>query len=375
MANFIAATKQTMEHNFRPLLENMPRHLIVAGPCSAETEEQVLQTAHALAGKGVHLFRAGIWKPRTRPEVFEGIGNPGLAWLQRVKSETGLRVATEVANAQHVEMALRHGIDVFWIGARSTVSPFTVQEIADALRGVDIPVMVKNPVNPDLKLWIGAIERLQNAGIDRLAAVHRGFSFYGESPYRNLPKWQIPIDLMRHFTALPIICDCSHICGRRDLLASVAQRALDLNFDGLMIEVHPAPDAAWSDAAQQVSPDAFAALMQGLLFRNSTTSDVDFLETLEHLRHQIDDIDAEILRLLIERMRIVDRIGLYKRRKNIAILQPERWAEILTNALEKGTRGSLTEDFINEFFSAIHQESINRQSKVMAAKANELVKF
>lgn len=350
---------------FKPILSPMPGHLIIAGPCSAETEEQVMETARALAKQKVHLFRAGIWKPRTRPYTFEGIGQKGLPWLQRVKAETGLKVTIEVANAQHVYEALKHEIDVLWIGARTTVNPFSVQEIADALKGVDIPVLIKNPINPDIKLWIGAIERFHSVGLDRLAAIHRGFSYYGDSKYRNVPRWQIPIELMRQFPNLPIICDCSHICGRRDLLFEVAQKAMDLNFNGLMMEVHPAPDQAWSDAEQQITPEAFGEMLDRLQFRKATTDDVQFLETLEHLRHEIDEMDAEVIRLFIERMKVAERIGVFKKSNNIAILQPKRWAEILENALQKGTLGGLSAEFINEVFNAMHQESINRQSKMM----------
>ncbi|MCB0663664.1 MAG: bifunctional 3-deoxy-7-phosphoheptulonate synthase/chorismate mutase type II [Saprospiraceae bacterium] len=351
--------------DFEPLFPGHPHHLIIAGPCSAETEEQVLQTAKGLAGGRVHLFRAGIWKPRTRPDSFEGIGDEGLPWLKKVKEETGLRVTTEVANAQHVEKALKHDIDVLWIGARTTVSPFAVSEIAQALKGVDIPVMIKNPVNPDIKLWIGAIERFIKADIKKLAAIHRGFSFFGKSAFRNVPRWQIPIELMRSFPKLPVICDCSHICGRRDTLAGIAQTALDLNFKGLMMEVHPTPDEAWSDAAQQITPERFLEILDGLFFRNPTISDTAFLETLENLRHQIDDIDTEILRLLGDRMKITERIGEYKESNNIAILQPERWAAVLEYALSNGNRAGLTDQFILDLFKAIHQESINRQAKVM----------
>lgn len=354
--------------DFKPILPENPHHLIVAGPCSAETEEQVLETAKGLAGGTVHLFRAGIWKPRTRPDSFEGVGDKGLPWLQKVKRETGLKVTTEVANAQHVEKALKHDIDVLWIGARTTVSPFAVSEIAQALKGVDIPVMIKNPINPDVKLWIGAVERFLKADIDKLTAIHRGFSFFGNSTYRNVPRWQIPIELMRSFPKLPVICDCSHICGRRDTLAGIAQTALDLNFKGLMMEVHPSPDDAWSDAAQQVTPERFSKILEGLIFRQPTISDTTFLENLQNLRHQIDDIDTEILRLLGDRMKITERIGEYKESNNIAILQPERWAAVLENALGNGERAGLTTQFIAELFKAIHQESINRQAKVMQAK-------
>lgn len=255
--------------SFQPVFPRQKRPVLIAGPCSAETEEQVLATARGLADKGVDLFRAGIWKPRTRPGAFEGVGSPGLQWLNRVKEETGLKVTTEVANARHVEECLKSGVDVLWIGARTTVNPFFVQEIADALAGTDVPVLVKNPVNPDTELWIGAIERLYKAGLQRVTAVHRGFSVYGQSRYRNVPYWQIPLDVAREFPGIELICDISHICGRRDILAETAREALDLYFDGLMLEVHPAPDAAWSDAAQQITPEQFGEMMQSLVGRSA----------------------------------------------------------------------------------------------------------
>ena len=349
----------------QPVFKKNKRPILITGPCSAETEEQVLQTAHGLKDLPVDLFRAGIWKPRTRPDSFEGVGKTGLKWLQRVKAETGLKVTTEVANTQHVFDALKHGIDVLWIGARTTVNPFSVQEIADALEGTDIPVLVKNPINPDLKLWMGALERLFKAGIKKLAVIHRGFSFHGQSSYRNVPRWQIPIELKRQFPDLQIICDNSHICGRRDTLLAVAQEAMDLNFDGLMTEVHPNPDEAWSDAAQQITPVAFAELFQQLVLRQTNTDDPAFLETLVHLRHQIDDIDEDLMRLLSRRMQLSDRIGSYKKRNNISILQPQRWNEILEKAQEQGDSYQLNPDFITVILKAIHQESINRQNRIM----------
>lgn len=338
---------------------------IIAGPCSAETEEQVLQTAHALAKQDIDLYRAGIWKPRTRPNSFEGVGTVGLSWLRRVKEETGLKVTTEVAKTQHVFEALKYGIDVLWLGARTTVSPFAVQEVADALKGIDIPVLIKNPINPDLKLWIGAIERIYSAGITNIGVIHRGFSYHGDTPYRNVPRWQLPIELKRRFPDLMILCDNSHICGRRDILKDVAQRAMDLNFDGLMTEVHPNPDDAWSDAAQQITPDQFKELVNDLIYRQPSTNDVEFQETLDHLRHEIDEIDEELMNKLSRRMHLAEQIGEYKKRNNISILQTTRWNEILDRAVNRGRMKGLSEEFVTVFLKAIHQESINHQAKVM----------
>jgi len=352
---------------FQPVFETKKRPILIAGPCSAETEEQVLATAHALAGQGVDLFRAGIWKPRTRPGAFEGVGKTGLAWLQRVKAETGLKTTTEVATAQHIEEALHHGIDVLWIGARTTVNPFSVQELADALQGLDVPVLIKNPVNADLKLWIGAIERIYQAGIRRIAVVHRGFSKYGEMKYRNVPLWQLPIELKILFPGLQIICDHSHICGDRDLLHEVAQQALDLNFDGLMTEVHPSPSTAWSDAEQQVTPGRYAEMMAGLIVRQPAATGRELLHHLLDLRKEIDVLDEKIIEMLGARMKLAERIGEYKRENNIAIYQPERWREILENGLAKGTALGLSEEFVGLMMKAVHQESINHQSTVMNA--------
>ena len=350
------------------------RPFVIAGPCSAETEAQVLETARALAAQGLtHLFRAGIWKPRTRPNSFEGVGAPGLEWLKTVKAETGLPVTTEVANRHHVEEALAAGIDVLWIGARTTVNPFSVQEIADALQGVSIPVIVKNPINPDVALWVGAIERLRKAGITELAGLHRGFASFGDSQYRNPPRWQMAIEFKQHLPELPLFVDPSHICGRRDLLLDVAQQAFDLNYDGLMLEVHPNPDAAWSDAAQQVTPDGFAHFFSSLSFPQASSDDPQFLRSLSILRKQIDEIDEEVLNLLGARMRLSREIGDFKRQNNIAILQPERWAQMLLEAQERGAKRQLSPDFISDLWKAIHQESINQQEHVMR-KTGEVLK-
>lgn len=350
---------------FQPIFKTQKRPILIAGPCSAETEEQVLATAHALAAQGIDLFRAGIWKPRTRPGAFEGVGKAGLRWLQRVKAETGLKVTTEVATRQHVIEVLDHGVDVLWIGARTTVNPFSVQELADALEGLDVPVLIKNPINADLKLWVGAIERIYQAGIRRIAAVHRGFSKYGEVKYRNVPLWQLPIELKILFPELQIICDHSHICGRRDLLHEVGQRALDLNFDGLMTEVHPTPDEAWSDAEQQVTPDSYRELMEELIVRRPAATEREVLVHLRDLRLQIDDLDEKIIDLLGARMAVAEQIAAYKRQNNVAIYQPERWREILENGLAKGISKGLSEEFISLMLKAIHQESINHQATVM----------
>ncbi|MBR9922123.1 MAG: bifunctional 3-deoxy-7-phosphoheptulonate synthase/chorismate mutase type II [Bacteroidetes bacterium] len=351
--------------NIQPIFDKKKRPIVIAGPCSAETREQVLQTARNLAPLDIDLYRAGIWKPRTRPDSFEGVGRKGLAWLQEVKQETGLKVTTEVANREHVFEALKHGVDVLWIGARTTVNPFSVQEIADALEGTKIPVIVKNPINPDLKLWMGALERLYKAGLEQLAVIHRGFSFHGQSSFRNVPRWQIPIELKRQFPNIEIICDNSHICGRRDTLQAVAQQAMDLNFDGLMTEVHPTPDEAWSDAAQQITPAQFKDLLGELVFRNVETDNPEFLESLEHLRHEIDEIDGELLRLLGARMKLAERIGTYKKKNNISILQPTRWNEILEHAQQRAAAHGLSPDFVSVFLKSVHQESINHQNMVM----------
>lgn len=349
----------------QPVFEKKERPILIAGPCSAETEEQVLETARGLKSVGVDLFRAGIWKPRTRPGAFEGVGAPGLKWLQKVKQETGMKVTTEVANTQHVFDAMKHGIDVFWIGARTTVNPFSVQEVADAMQGLDIPVLIKNPINADLKLWIGAIERIAKAGVSRIGVIHRGFHYHGETKYRNTPMWQLPIELKRQFPDLQIICDNSHICGRRDLLQAVAQQALDLNYDGLMTEVHPTPDDAWSDAAQQITPHRFGVMIKELVIREQTTDDVSFLKTIDYLRHRIDEIDNQLMDLFGKRMEVADQIGEYKKENNIAILQPTRWNEILEHACQIGKEKGLSKRFVETVLRAVHQESISHQAKVM----------
>lgn len=339
--------------------------VVIAGPCSAETEEQVLKIAHSLKNTDVSFFRAGIWKPRTRPGMFEGVGALGLQWLQRVKEETGLKTATEVANKDHIKLALEHDIDMLWIGARSTVSPFIIQEIADELEGTDKIILVKNPVNPDLPLWIGALERLQRAGIENLGVIHRGFSTYEKTKYRNIPEWQLVIELQNKFPNLPIICDPSHITGKRDLIFDVSQTALDLNFEGLMIETHCNPDAAWSDAAQQVTPERLVEIMNDLRIRKTSTSEEDYVSQLGNLRSRIDIIDEQLLDLLKKRMDIADEIGALKKTNNVAILQNTRWHEILGKMILEGEQRNLSEEFVIQVFKAIHQESINRQERVV----------
>ncbi|MDB4497225.1 bifunctional 3-deoxy-7-phosphoheptulonate synthase/chorismate mutase type II [Flavobacteriaceae bacterium] len=339
--------------------------LVVAGPCSAETEDQVLKIAHELKDSDVNYFRAGIWKPRTRPGNFEGVGALGLKWLQKVKAETGMKTATEVANAAHVKLALEHDIDLLWIGARSTVSPFIVQEIADALEGTDKIVLVKNPVNPDLALWLGGIERLYSANIKNLGVIHRGFSTYEKTRYRNNPEWQIAIELQNRFPDLPLICDPSHITGKRDMIFEVSQTALDLNFNGLMIETHVDPDNAWSDAAQQVTPDTLIQMMDDLKIRKETDTEAEYRNSLNTLRTQIDVIDHQLIDILGKRMKIADAIGELKKDKNVAVLQSKRWNEILGKMILEGEQNKLSEEFILRVFKAIHQESINHQEKIM----------
>ena len=339
--------------------------LVIAGPCSAETEDQVLNIANQLKDTDVSAFRAGIWKPRTKPGMFEGVGAIGLKWLQKVKNETGLLISTEVANSTHVKLALEHDIDILWIGARSTVSPFIVQEIADALKGTEKIVLVKNPVNPDLSLWMGAIERLHSSNIKNLGIIHRGFSTYEKSKYRNIPEWQIPVEVMNRFPDLPMICDPSHISGNRNLIFDVSQTALDLNYDGLMIETHSDPDNAWSDASQQVTPKRLVEIMKDLKMRKITTDEEEYQNNLIDLRAKIDVIDHALLENLGKRMKISDNIGEIKRSNNVAVLQNKRWNEILGKMILEGEKLDLSEEFILKLFKAIHQESINRQEKVI----------
>lgn len=343
----------------------LPHPLVIAGPCSAETEEQVLKIAHELKGSDATIFRAGIWKPRTRPGGFEGVGAIGLKWLQKAKAETGLLMAVEVANAAHVKLALAHDIDVLWIGARTTVNPFAVQEIADALVGTDKIVLVKNPVNPDLALWIGGIERLYNAGIRKLGAIHRGFSTYAKTKYRNIPEWQIAIELQSRFPDLPVIIDPSHIAGRRDLIQEISQQALDLNYDGLIIETHTDPDNAWSDAKQQVTPTVLKKIFEDLRIRKLTTEEGNFNTEMIKLRARIDADDSKLLEILGHRMKIAEQIGALKKANNVAVLQNKRWNEVLEKMVLEGEQKGLTEEFIHRIFKAIHEESISHQGKII----------
>ncbi|MBB5634343.1 chorismate mutase [Pedobacter cryoconitis] len=355
--------------NIQPLsswinVKNEP--LIISGPCSAETEDQLLSTAHLLAATGkVSVLRAGIWKPRTRPGEFEGIGSIGLEWLKKAKAETGLPTAVEVANAKHVEEALAAGVDILWIGARSTANPFTVQEIADALKGVDIPVLVKNPVNPDISLWIGALERINNAGITKLGAIHRGFSSYEKSSFRNEPMWELAIQLKTLCPELPIINDPSHICGNRELIPYIAQKALDLDMQGLMIESHIDPSVAWTDAKQQVTPAALEELIAKLSLRDPESSNEAFADKLAELRKQIDKIDDVLLQKLSERMAIVEKIGQYKRDSKVTILQVNRWDEILKKGTAFAKALKLDLGFTEKFLELVHGESIRKQTEIM----------
>ena len=345
---------------------NVKKPIIISGPCSAETEEQTIATAKQIAATGkVHALRAGIWKPRTRPGQYEGAGNVGLQWLMAAKKETGLPVTTEVANAAHVEACLKAGVDILWVGARTTVNPFSVQEIADSLKGVDIPVMVKNPVNPDLELWIGALERLNKAGITTMAAIHRGFSSSEKGPFRNLPMWDIAIEMKTRFPQLEIICDPSHISGNRDLIAFISQKALDLDMSGLMIESHINPDAAWSDAKQQVTPAVLGKIVSELVVRTASSENKVFKDTLSVLREQIDHLDDEIMQKMSARMKISEKIGQYKKENNVTILQVNRWDEIIKTRVTLGKAMGLDEGFTRDLLRLVHHESIQVQEKVM----------
>ncbi|MCS6822354.1 MAG: bifunctional 3-deoxy-7-phosphoheptulonate synthase/chorismate mutase type II [Microscillaceae bacterium] len=339
--------------------------LVIAGPCSAESEEQMLQTCLQLKELQVDMLRAGVWKPRTRPSSFEGYGEKALPWVKAVKEATQLPIAIEVATPQHIELALKYEVNVLWIGAKTTVNPFNVQEIANALRGVDIPVMVKNPVNPDLALWIGAMERLYRAGIRKLVAIHRGFSTFQKKRYRNEPMWQIPIELKTYLPNLPLICDPSHITGNRELLQEIAQKALDLNYEGLMIEAHFNPTLALSDAEQQVTPQRLGQILSELKVRLVTTDNLEFLNQLEEIRAKIDNIDRELIEILAARMALVEQAGEYKRENNITIFQLERWDEIFRTRPEWGRKMGLYKDFIAEIYKLIHVESIRKQTEIM----------
>ena len=353
-----------MALNLEPLRlpsDNNERPLVIAGPCSAETEEQVMTTARQLADKGCRMFRAGVWKPRTKPGGFEGQGEAALPWLQNVKKSTGMLVATEVATPEHVELALKYGIDILWIGARTSANPFAMQALADSLKGVDVPVLVKNPVNPDLELWIGALERINQAGVTRLAAIHRGFSSYDKKIYRNLPMWQIPIELRRRFPSLPIMCDPSHIGGSRELVAPLCQQAMDLGFDGLIVESHCSPDSAWSDAKQQVTPDVLDYILSLLVIRDEKVT----TEGIHVLRKQIDELDNQLIELLAKRMRVCREIGQYKKEHNMTVLQTSRYNEILDKRGAQGALCGMSADFIRSVFEEVHEESVRQQMEII----------
>lgn len=337
------------------------RPLIIAGPCSAETEEQVMQTAQQLAQKGCHIFRAGVWKPRTKPGGFEGNGEAALPWLSQVKKETGMLVSTEVATPEHVELALKYGVDVLWVGARTSANPFAMQALADAMKGLDVPVLVKNPVNPDLELWIGALERINQAGIKRLGAIHRGFSSYDKKIYRNLPMWQIPIELHRRIPNLPIICDPSHIGGSRELIAPLCQQAMDLGFDGLIVESHCEPDKAWSDAKQQVTPDVLDYILSLLVIRDEKAT----TEGITMLRKQIDELDNQLMDLLAKRMRVCREIGQYKKEHNMTVLQTARYNEILEKRGAQGALCGMGAKFVKKIFEEVHEESVRQQIEIL----------
>ena len=337
------------------------RPFVIAGPCSAESEEQVMTTAKQLAMYGCHNFRAGVWKPRTKPGGFEGHGEPALAWLQQVQKETKMLVATEVATPEHVELCLKYGIDILWIGARTTANPFAMQALADALKGADVPVFVKNPVNPDLELWIGALERLNQAGVKRMAAIHRGFSSYDKKIYRNMPMWQIPIELHRRIPELPIINDPSHIGGRRELIAPLCQQAMDLGFDGLIVEAHCEPDKAWSDAKQQITPDVLDYILSLLVIRDESVT----TEGITELRKQIDELDNQLMNLLSKRMRVCREIGQYKKEHNMTVLQPVRYGEILDKRGAQGSLCGMDAEFVKRIFENVHQESVRQQMEII----------
>ena len=352
-------------HNYFSQLTAQRRPVIIAGPCSAESEAQVLETAFALKNQQVDLFRAGIWKPRSKPNTFEGIGEIGLQWLNRVQTEANLPVAIEVATPQHVELALKYGINVLWIGARTTVNPFAVQELAEAVRGVDIPVMVKNPVNPDLTLWAGALERFYYMGIRSLAAIHRGFSVLGETRYRNAPIWQIPIELRTRYKNLPLFLDPSHIGGRRDLILPLTQHGLDLDYDGLMVEVHPNPAVALSDAEQQLTPQAFAEMLSRIQVKTAQSPNDDFRNCAEELRAKIDAADRDIIEMLARRMALVEKIGEFKKANNVTILQMERWNEIFKTRPDWAAKMGMNPNFVEELYKLIHLESIRKQTEIL----------
>lgn len=340
------------------------RPFVIAGPCSAESEEQVMTTAKQLAERGCHMFRGGVWKPRTKPGGFEGHGEPALQWMAQAKKETGMLIATEVATPEHVELSMKYGIDVMWVGARTSANPFAMQDLADSMKGIDIPVLVKNPVNPDLELWIGALERINLAGVKKLGAIHRGFSSYDKKIYRNLPMWQIPIELRRRIPELPIVCDPSHIGGRRELIAPLCQQAMDLGFDGLIVESHCDPDKAWSDAKQQVTPDVLDYILSILQIRDEAVT----TEGIDQLRKQIDELDNELMDLLAKRMRVCREIGQYKKEHNLTVLQTNRYNEILDKRGAQGALCGMGEEFVKQIYENIHEESVRQQIEIINQK-------
>ena len=355
---------QTINENLQATWNKRP--LIISGPCSAETEEQVIATAQRLAATGkVDMLRAGIWKPRTKPGMFEGVGAKGLPWMQQAKKLTGLPTTVEVATAKQVQDALTFEVDVLWIGARTTVNPFSVQEVADALRGVDIPVLIKNPINPDLELWAGAVERVARAGIKNIGLIHRGFSSYGNTEYRNAPMWHLAIDMKRKYPGMPFINDPSHICGKRDTLLDTMQKAVDLDYDGFIIESHIDPDNAWSDAKQQVTPERLAAMLEEVIWRREDVASDEYHAALEKLRQQINQLDDELMQMLSRRMKIAEQIGRYKKENNITILQTNRWNEIIERATTAGEKIGLSKEFVTRYFDAVHMESINHQKRIL----------
>lgn len=351
----------------------LPRPMVIAGPCSAESEEQLMKTAEGLVKEGIHVLRAGIWKPRTHPGCFEGIGVPGLKWMQKAKAEYGLKITTEVANERHIFECIKHGVDMVWIGARTTANPFLVQEIADALSGTDIPVLVKNPVNPDLDLWIGALERLNRAGIKKLGVIHRGFSSAQKGAYRNDPGWNIAIELRTRFPELPFFADPSHMGGSREYLKEISQRALDLGLEGLMIESHCDPSSALSDAKQQLVPEELGSLLSSLVVRDSDTNSAAYREGIDQLRAQIDVIDENLLHSFRQRMDISRKIGQYKKDHNIAILQTSRWEQVLSTMVESGKKYGLSEKFLTEIFTSIHEESVHLQNEILSTSSKEKI--
>ncbi|MEG0795080.1 MAG: bifunctional 3-deoxy-7-phosphoheptulonate synthase/chorismate mutase type II [Odoribacter sp.] len=347
------------------LFSNITKPIVIAGPCSAESEQQVYETAIALKAAGINILRAGIWKPRTRPNCFEGVGSKGLQWMLRVQRELEMKISTEVANAKHIDEALKAGVDLLWIGARTSANPFAMQEIADALKGTNMPILVKNPVNPDVELWMGALERLNMAGLKKIGVIHRGFSVYGKAKYRNAPQWQLPIEMKRRFPTMLMMCDPSHISGKREYIQEISQQAMDLGFDGLIIESHISPESALSDAEQQLTPLALSEMLSHLIIRKVDSENLEYKENIDELRARIDGIDNDLLDLLSKRMKVSDEIGIYKKQNDITILQPGRWDNILEKVFVKGAEKGLDNDFLEKVFKAIHQASIDRQTKVM----------